>query len=150
MLRVLVWLTGLLLAVLSPEPALSANERQFVGTWHLSSWTRSVGDLVQHPYGEDAKGMIVYTSDGMMTGALMASTRDPNLLAGGYLSYSGAYEVDLDEKTVSHHVEMASIPDWLGTVLVRAFEFETPDVLILSLEDEGGGHHALRWVRRTQ
>ena len=139
-----------LLVVVAPASVSAGGDDQFIGTWHLSSWTRSVGDLVQHSYGEDAKGMIVYTPDGMMTGALMASTRDPNLLAGGYLSYSGAYEVDLDGKTVSHHVEMASIPDWLGTVLVRAFEFETPDVLILSLEDEGGGHHALRWVRRIQ
>ncbi len=38
-----------------------------------------------------------------------------------YLSYYGSYS--LHGETVIHHLEGASIPDWVGTDQVRNFEF---------------------------
>lgn len=150
MLRTLLATYVVLLALLTPARASAGGDDQFVGTWHLVSWARAIRETVEFPYGRNARGMIIYTPDGMMSGALMASERDESKMAGGYLSYSGSFVVDLDAKTVSHNVEMASIPEWVGMTLVREFEFETPEFLVLSLTDEEGGRHSLRWVRRSE
>ena len=41
---------------------------------------------------------------------------------GGY-SYYGTFDVDTAAQTVTHHVEGANNPDWIGGNLVRAYRF---------------------------
>jgi Lipocalin-like domain len=130
----------------------------FVGSWSLKSWTMNTSDgRTEHPFGEDAVGMILYTNDGHMAAHLMRrrrthsaienareSTLDPTQIE--YISYCGPYSVREEEKTVAHHVEAASITDWVDTDLVRRFRF-SDDSLTLIAATPDGSTHTLIWVR---
>jgi hypothetical protein len=110
-----------------------------VGTWRLVSWTsqRSDGTTVAPFGGAPTTGLIVYSPDGFMSATLMQvdreslgrpirNTADVAEAAGedveaafkGYMAYAGRYSV-ADDGTVTHHLECALYPDWVGTDLVR-------------------------------
>lgn len=99
-------------------------ETNFWGAWNLVSWIKKAQDgKTAYPFGVDAIGHILYTSDGYMAATLMATNRVSigvpleklaiktrymmALLrylkaASTYVSYSGSYEIVGD--TVVHHV----------------------------------------------
>ncbi len=98
-----------------------------LGTWQLVSWENRTADgRKTYPFGEDAKGLIVYGDDGYMFVAIMAANRTPfgteDLFGGSleenakaaetYVSYCGRYE--LHGETVIHHVELSLFPNWVG------------------------------------
>jgi hypothetical protein len=116
---------------------------------------------VRYPYGREAIGYIIYTADGRMSAALMSDDRAPFGTEFGrgdgheakaaafesYLSYAGRYEFPGDR--VIHYVEVALIPDWVGTTLMRLARFEG-DRLILSTEPDARGRvTVITWERVT-
>ena len=55
----------------------------------------------------------------------------------GYATYFGKYTVDEKNKTVTHHIEGCTFPNWVGVGQTRFFEFKgnqlilrTPPLLI--------------------
>lgn len=108
--------------------------RDLLGTWKLRSY-RLIGSRgrTRYPYGEDARGYILYGADGYMAVSIMSACRRP--FAGSdilrrtteeaaeatrtYLSYSGTFEVLPDR--VIHHVELSLFPNWSGTVQERYY-----------------------------
>ena len=65
--------------------------------------------------------------------------------AGGYSGYYGTYTVDEKSATVTHHVQGAWTPAWIGTKQVRYYKFEGDR---LTLEgDLSGGRAKLVWER---
>ncbi|MBT9471685.1 MAG: lipocalin-like domain-containing protein [Pseudomonadota bacterium] len=138
----------------------------FVGTWELLSYEgRAPDGSVTHPLGEHPFGVGIYTADGQMSAHLMRAERTPfgggrrpgvdviapDLIvaaAAGYIGYCGRYSVDADRRVVSHFVESALIPDWVGTVMPREYAF-SGDQLILRPPPRGGLVTELRWRRRT-
>lgn len=133
------------------------------------------GKPSRQPYGAAPSGYIIYSPQGVMSATLMAENRKhlnasrPEmtskiskavrlmwadgkvndfsmtyfLAASQYLNYCGAYSVVGNR--VTHHVETALIPDWIGATLVREFEFRG-DRLTLSAH-EGGVCDQLVWKR---
>ena len=123
----------------------------FIGTWTLISCElRHEDGTVSYPYGQDAKGQIVYSTDGYMSAILSGASR-PNFIGtndirGGtkeekaaavdtYLSYAGRYEVREDR--VIHHVLYSLLPNWVGSSQERLFELNdgiltlsTPPLLV--------------------
>src|SRR5215212_6607593 len=108
-----------------------------IGSWRLVSMEYRYADgRVRYPYGREAVGYIIYTADGRMSATLMSDDRAPfgteyprgegreaKVAAfETYLSYAGRYE--FQGNRVIHHVEVALIPDWAGTTLVRLARFE--------------------------
>jgi Lipocalin-like domain len=136
-----------------------------VGTWRLVSWQshRSDGTTVAPFGGAPATGLIVYTADGFVSATLMQVDRaslgrpvrtsaDVAEAAGeeveaafkGYMAYCGTYSVADDGQTVTHHLECALYPDWVGTDLVRFGTLEdgrltlrTPPVEVDGTEQHG-------------
>ncbi len=116
----------------------------FIGTWsHVDSELTGADGKVSYPWGRNVKGYIMYNKDGYVSVSMMTANR-PQMatkdLRGGnteekaaaystFMAYSGKYEVK--DKTVIHHVEVSSFPNWSGVSQVRHFEFEG-DRLILS------------------
>jgi hypothetical protein len=98
---------------------------------------------VNWPYGEDAEGLLVYTSTGFVTGHLMRRNV-PKFRTGarrapseqiheaflGYLGYYGTYEVNVGAGTVTHHVLGGWHPNWTGTDQVRHFRFDGEELVI--------------------
>ena len=123
-------LFAVVVAIAAARPALADN---LVGVWKLVSYTTrdpDTGGLI-YPFGENAKGYLMYTAGGRMAAVLMADTRRP--LTGGNRitapvedradafstssSYTGTYKLDGDK--VIHHVDVAVNPNWVGTDQVR-------------------------------
>ena len=136
-----------------------AAENSFVGMWKLVSWEAQTpeGNSV-HPFGEDAAGWIMYDGKGNMSVHLMRRDRPQfatdNPLGGtaeeieaaynGYIAYCGTYTVQEDDHTVTHSLEGASFPNWIGSEQLRHFEF-SGDKLTLSTPPIAGNSHVLIW-----
>lgn len=124
----------------------------FVGTWSLESFHAKApnGEMV-HPFGESVVGRITYSEDGRMSVQVMSEdrarlstddfTRAPaaeiTQAFTTYVGYCGTYSIDSEAGEVTHHLEVASIPNWVGTDQLRIFEFgedtlrlSTPPILI--------------------
>ena len=89
-----------------------------------------------YPYGEKLFGILIYTPDGYMSALLMDPDRDKfasdDPLAGTseeikqaykkFDAYCGTYTVDEKKGSITHHVQGAKFPNWIGTDQVRYFE----------------------------
>ncbi len=119
------------------RPGSSVREK-FVGTWKLVSIEiRSAGGRVRNSpvLGPDARGILIYSPDGYMCAHLMNpdlarfhhATRPAvhEMVAAyrGFIAYSGRWEVDEDEGVVLHYTELDRVPNEVGTVRKRLFEF---------------------------
>jgi len=91
-----------------------------------------------YPYGENPFGILIYTPDGYMSALLMDPDRkrfaSDDLKTGTvddikqaydkFDAYCGTYTIDEEKGTVTHHVEGAKFPNWVGTDQVRYFELK--------------------------
>jgi len=104
----------------------SAIASQLVGVWRLVSYTvEQAGHEVRFPFGPEPEGFLIYTPDGFVSAQLMkpgrsrfesqgwnGGTPDEYQQAGsGYIAYCGVYEVDEEEKTVTHVPSVALVPN---------------------------------------
>ena len=134
--------------------------QRFVGHWRLVSCEqRSTSGEVTQPYGKDPIGRISYDAAGHMAAQLMRRDRakfaNSNPSKGtdaenreaftGYLAYYGAYTVDEKEGTVTHHVEGAWFPNWIGANLVRHYQFQGNRLTLRA--DLPDGPSVLVWER---
>lgn len=114
-----------------------SSKQQFIGIWTLLSCEHRLATGVTiYPFGEDAKGLLIYTADGYMSGTLSRSKRtrfhSRELFGGtdveramamqGYLHYAGKFEVT--EKEILHHVEFSLFPNWVGSTQRRRYAFD--------------------------
>jgi hypothetical protein len=136
-----------------------------VGTWRLVSFVMPDGSGGSRPYWDDrASGLIVYTSDGRVSAQVYDARRprletpweqvSPAAAQGAFIgmaSYYGRYYVDATKSIVTHHIEGAMSPDWIGTDLVRGYRFLTPHRIELRVLTSGDGQSAenavLVWER---
>lgn len=120
---------------------------ELIGSWRLVSYRICFDDGgIEYPLGEDADGLLVYTSAGYMTGGLMRrcrpkfsasrssvaerqnGTADEVVVAfNSYFSYFCRFEADADERKVTHHVLGCQFPDWEGRTLERFWELNRFD-----------------------
>jgi len=124
-----------------------------VGIWRLVSMARPDSAAGSNLYWDERPtGLIIYTGDGHMAAQLYDSRR-PRLgvrweLArpeaartayAGLITYFGTYSVDRASATITHNVQGAMAPDWIGSTLVRIYRFLTPDRLELRIVTDGTG-----------
>ncbi len=141
----------------------------FPGTWRLKRYERRRADGSSYlPLGENARGLLLYTPDGYMSGQIMRPGR-PRFQGGalsggseaeiraallGYVAYFGAYAVDERARTVTHEVIGSWYPNFVGSRQVRHYEFDGPDRLLLRTPPRGSGRDArtdlLVWERARQ
>ena len=93
------------------------------GTWQLVAWRRIAADgTISYPLGADARGQLIYTSNGIMAVQIAAASRPPiatdDPLGGDtaaragaystYLAYFGTYEINGEQ--VIHHLDSSLFP----------------------------------------
>ena len=115
-----------------------ASDR-FAGTWRLLECYGKWSDgRISYPYGDKPEGQLIYDGHGNFSGQIAGSGRPAfetgNLLKGtpeeiktafeGYIAYYRTYEVDESKGQVTHHVQSALFPNWIGDIQTRNFEFE--------------------------
>ena len=136
-----------------------------VGAWRLDRFfSESPDRRRRYPYGEDAKGLLLYSADGWVSAVLHrgdragfasesmeraghASEADKVRAFDGYTSYAGRYSVDGD--VVRHEVAHALVPTLVGQTLERQVRLHDG---ALSLSYEVGGRtqtyvYVLHWSR---
>lgn len=103
-----------------------------IGTWRLvsASATTANGTVERAPYGAKPSGLLIYTSEGTMSAqvsyggrsrlsadrvAAPASERAEAFAT--FFAYGGRYTIS--GARVVHHVEIASVENWVGTDLIR-------------------------------
>ena len=111
---------------------------KIIGTWKLVSWTRTVEGVEAPAFGEAPIGMTIYTQDGYFCSDVMRPNRStftkPDPLGGtpeeratayaGHIGYCGRFEVNEQERSVLHHVELSWYPNWTGTTQTRFAQLE--------------------------
>jgi len=123
-------------------------KKALVGKWTMiSSEGKTHAGKTFHPFGDNPKGCIIYTKDGYMSAHLMRPDR-PQLPVDtfreitpdkffesikGYFSYFGTYTIQKSENIITHHVEGAMHPNWVGSTQVRTYKFDG-DLLILQAD----------------
>src|SRR5262245_46122904 len=112
------------------------GKEDLIGTWHLvSSEFRHADGEVTYPLGKKAVGLLIYTADGHMAVHLMRTDR-PAFASGdafqgtpeeikaayeGYTAYFGTYTVDEVARTITHHVQGHTFPNYSGSKVTREF-----------------------------
>ena len=129
-----------------------------VGNWTLVSYEAVAPDGTRSlPFGR-AVGRLSYDDHGNMAGQVMRPDRAPvNVGRGeaqqvraayiGYIAYFGTYVVNAARDSVTHFVQGALNPTWVGGEQVRRMRFEG-DILILEADVVKNGQiitHVLQW-----
>lgn len=140
------------------------SKQDLVGTWQLESWSVGYSDRDEYtsPFGEDPKGLLMYTEDDWMSASIGRSDRQTlpddisfrkipeEKLARAYLSYfhyAGRYRVV--EGDVIHYVTQSLNPNFVGSEQLRHAELDG-HTLVLSGRDTADGVvrlHSLVWHR---
>jgi hypothetical protein len=123
----------------SAQSDAGAIRDRFIGVYALVEYA---------PHGDEPSGRIQYDRGGHMSAMLFPPGRElltDSLTAEKYraamrgvVAYYGTYDIDVDAGTVTHHVEGASNPAWIGDDFVRWYRFEDGD-LRLSLNPDFRG-----------
>jgi len=128
--------------------------RRFVGAWRYVGAT--VDGKPDAARGANPKGIILYDPSGHM--AVHVAPEKPARSAGaaltpeeakaalaGVVAYFGAYSIDEDAGTVTHH-KHASVQPGDGGAVVRAYEFAGDRLILRPIEAK---NTAIVWERIT-
>ena len=124
------------LALITATQLPVAQQASVVGTWKLVSYdTRTAAGVTSYPLGQDLAGLAIYLPNGRVSIQFMRRDR-PAFKSGdawrgtleeeraafeGFFGYAGRYTIDAARSTVTHHLEIASAPNYVGIDLVRTF-----------------------------
>jgi hypothetical protein len=149
----------------------SPQSNPLIGIWKLISATaiHADGTVTPDVYGTCPVGYITYTSDGHMMVMFSRSNRPPlsqevksplsseiqslpvEELAQAFTTFNAyAGTFTLSGNTVTHKIEIASIPNRIGTTLVRTFTLSENQMTLLTppvLSDGVEKVFALVWER---
>jgi hypothetical protein len=108
---------------------------QLIGAWTLVLYVETPvnGGPSNHPMGNGPIGIIMYTPDGYMSAQLMRPNRTPFASSDwykatpeeygregpAYFAYSGLFQVDEENATVTHSVLVSLFPNWIGGTQTR-------------------------------
>jgi len=123
---------------------------RFHGTWRLVSYhARQPDGSLTLPLGADPRGMLIYTSEGKMSGQAMRRAHDATATGplDNYIAYFGTFTVDEAAREVVHFVEGSLYPNWVGTEQRRGFTFSGSRLTLTAALKKSGAVGTLIWER---
>src|SRR5579864_127528 len=137
MRNILIFLVSIL--SLTCTPAANAQcKNSVVGTWKLISVTATSdkGGLDRAVLGKNPSGLLTYTADGRMMAIISDDGRKPLSVSdrvaapeaeraqaySTFMAYAGRYTFTCDK--VVHHIEIASLQNWVNTDQTRFVALE--------------------------
>jgi hypothetical protein len=134
---------------------MSLEPNDLIGAWELEGAYVEDADGNRTPtWGEDARGLIMYTADGYMSAITRRGDRslpkpaDADAKAAAfdnYLNYAGRWT--LSGNTVTHHIEHALDPNWVGTARDRTIEHQGDRMVFSGLAGDGKSNAVIIWRR---
>lgn len=117
---------------------------QIVGTWALDAFTIYPKEGGSRPWGQDVRGLLVYTDSGHVSVAInrSAASDSPKDVLDSVLFYAGTYSVE--GNTIRHQVTQATNPARIGREMIRYAELDH-STLTLTTPDESFGKATLVW-----
>ncbi len=140
-----------------------------LGAWSLGSYVENPvdGSPPRHPFGDDARGRLIYDHGGWMSVQLIVASR-PSFASGdwfhatseelsaaaAFVGYSGKFVVDESAETLSHVIDISFFPNWIGQTQIRRISL-TSNRLELTLVEpiRSDGRDVipkLQWMRHEQ
>lgn len=149
----LFFLIALLAFVFSPTMSAQCKD-SLVGTWKLVSTTATndKGDVNQAVLGgKHPSGLFTYTADGRMMAIISDDGRKPLSVAdrvsapaeeraqaySTFMAYAGRYTFSCDK--VVHHVEIASLQNWVNTDQTRMVTLQGNRLIVRNTLQLRGG-----------
>jgi hypothetical protein len=142
-------------------------QHPIVGAWRLVGyWTKYDDQPRIHPLGTDARGYILYTADGFMSGTMQRAQPRPFAVADrlqgtpeekiaafdAYVAYCGRWRTDGDD--LVHDIELSLLPNWIGDSQRRRPTWHNADrVDLVGSWDLGGGRRrtaVVKWERAKE
>ena len=135
---------------------MSLNREDLIGAWTLEGSYIENADGTRSPtWGDDPKGIIMYTADGYMTAitrrgdrtlpAGEASADDKATAFDSYLNYAGRWT--LSGNTVTHHIEHALDPNDVGRSRDRTIDHQGDRMVFSGLSGDGKRNAVIIWRR---
>ena len=135
-----------------------------VGAWRLDDWTIEYDDgrPSTHPFGDDARGLLIYAAEGAMsvsvTRAERAKLSGENVRAmpeaeraaafDSYFAYAGRWRLEDDQMV--HEVDQALNPNFVATALARRIEHRGDQLILSAAQQTASGatmENRLTWRR---
>lgn len=148
----LVFPVVLLAVVFSPTVSAQCKD-SIVGTWRLISTTATTdkGDVNKAVLGQHPSGLLTYTADGRMMAIISDDGRKPLSVAdrvsapaeeraeaySTFMAYAGRYTFTCDK--VVHHVEVASLQNWVNTDQTRFVTLQGNRIFLRNTPQLRGG-----------
>jgi hypothetical protein len=142
----------LLAIVVSPTVSAKCKD-SIVGTWRLVSTTATTdkGDVNKAVLGQHPSGLLTYTADGGVMAIISDDGRKPLSVAdrvsapaeeraqaySTFMAYAGRYTFTCDK--VVHHVEIASLQNWVNTDQTRFVHIEGNRLFVRNTPQLRGG-----------
>jgi len=136
--------------------AYASGRDNLVGTWCYVESTSADG-TVDPLFSVNTTGYLIYTQEGIMSVQLMSrrksefadvpsSQPDIQNIADQYLAYSGHYDIDETNHVVTHHLELAMLPNMLNKTYKRAYQFKG-NYLYLTVVDNHKKGRVIVWKK---
>lgn len=146
-------LTAATLSAVYPSISSAQSKSGLVGTWKLlsASYVMDNGQTNKEPYGVHPTGFITYTADDRMMVLIAFDGRKP-LSVNDFITapaeeraqafatfgaYAGSYTFTGDR--VIHHIEVASLQNWVSTDQVRLVTLKGDRLSLRTLSSPIGG-----------
>jgi len=137
-----------------------------LGAWRLESAVEVFDDGERRDeFGPNPEGYLCYNPAGIVSATLGDSARLPvsagdpqggtnddyRHMARRFIAYAGPFTVDVDNGTVTHHVDVSLFPNWQGHDHVRRVTIEDGRLSIIASKrtsaDGRTFHSELIWLR---
>ena len=129
----------LFVACLLSHPSFGADSDKVIGTWKLVSYEIEIqaSGTKEPAMGQNPTGYAVFNTDGRVFLLITGDARKPAKTAQEraelfttLIAYTGTYRVEADKWTTK--VEVAWIPEWVGTEQVRTLKVDGERLQVLS------------------
>ncbi len=150
-----------------------ASPQDFTGTWRLLEYSFHHEDgAVEHPWGDQVAGYLIYSPQGFMSANLSPAHRSWRFrrarlkaevpaaddqgksrfvrrgVPRDYIAYSGRFQIENDH--IIHHVEVSLFSHWVGLPQVRHYQFSSNQLTLRTPPINSGRDRVvaeLRWER---
>jgi len=137
-------------------------QQRIQGAWTMVSNVLDQGGNKTEPYGPDAKGSVILTSNGrvilVITRADVPKFASNNRTTGtpeenkaamaGSIAYFGTYTVNDADKMLVMHLEGSTYPNWVGTDQKRTLELSGDEMKFINQNPSmGQGTVTVTWKR---